>query len=113
MAFEKIAELKIREAIEAGEFDNLPNAGAPLDLEPYFAMPAHLRMAYSVLKSANCLPEEIYLLNDVARLEAELAAAGDPEMAARLSMALHHARLRLAVALERLRTAQGSRLKPA
>jgi Domain of unknown function (DUF1992) len=39
MAFERVAEQKIREAIQAGEFDNLPNAGARLDLEEYFAMP--------------------------------------------------------------------------
>lgn len=103
MAFEKIAETKIREAIDAGEFDDLPNAGTLLDLEPYFSMPAHLRMAYSVLKSANCLPEEIQLLNDVARLEAEVAAAADADIAARVSVDLRHARLRLAVALERLR----------
>jgi len=109
VAFEKIAETKIREAIDAGEFDNLPNAGAPLDLEPYFAMPAHLRMAYSLLKSANCLPEEIELLNDIARLEAAVAAAADAERAARLSMDLHHARFRLALALERLRAEPRSR----
>src|SRR5262245_13284826 len=59
MAFERIAELKIREAMQAGEFDDLPNAGARLDFEEYFRLPAHLRMAYSVLKSADCLPEEV------------------------------------------------------
>jgi hypothetical protein len=102
VAFERIAERKIREAIDAGEFDRLPNAGSRLDLESYFAMPDHLRMAYSVLKNANCLPEEVYLLNTVARLEAEITAAADSEIE-RLSMALQDARLRLALALERLR----------
>ena len=43
MAFEKTALRKIQEAIDAGEFDNLPNAGEKLDLDAYFAMPAHLR----------------------------------------------------------------------
>ena len=33
VAFEKIAQQKIQEAVEAGEFDNLPNAGQKLDLE--------------------------------------------------------------------------------
>jgi hypothetical protein len=95
--------MKIREAIDAGEFDRLPNAGSRLDLEPYFSMPAHLRMAYSVLKNANCLPEEVHLLNDIARLERELADAADAAAEARLSTALQAARLRLALALERLR----------
>src|SRR4029453_19232758 len=84
VAFDKIAEMKIREAIDAGEFDDLPNAGAQLDLEPYFAMPAHLRMAYSVIKSANCLPEEIQLLNDVAPLGAGVPSAADADIPARL-----------------------------
>ena len=45
MAFENLAQQKIQEAIEAGEFDNLPNAREKLDLDGYFALPAHLRMA--------------------------------------------------------------------
>jgi len=103
VAFEKIAQRKIQDAIEAGEFDNLPNAGGKLDLESYFALPAHLRMAYSVLKSANCVPEEIELLNDVARAEAALAAAADRDGREPLVRELDAARLRLNVALERMR----------
>jgi len=33
MAFEKIAEEKIQEAIATGEFDDLPGKGKPLDLD--------------------------------------------------------------------------------
>ena len=102
MAFEKIAQRKIQEAIDAGEFDGLSNAGQTLDLESYFALPPHLRMAYSVLKSANCVPQEIELLNDVARLEAALARA-DGATRDRLAREADAARLRLNVALERLR----------
>jgi DnaJ homologue, subfamily C, member 28, conserved domain len=104
VAFEKIAQQKIQEAIDAGEFDNLPNAGEKLDLESYFALPPHLRMAYSVLKSANCVPQEVDLLNDLARLEAELARTTQPDVRVRLTRELEHARLRLNVALDRLRT---------
>ena len=106
MAFERIAEQRINEAVEAGEFSNLPNAGEPLDLDSYFALPGHLRMAYSVLKSANCVPQEVELLNEVARLEAALAnegGASDAATHARLGADLQSARLRLAVALERLK----------
>jgi DnaJ-like protein len=102
VAFEKIAQQKIQEAIEAGEFDNLPNAGEKLDLESYFALPPHLRMAYSVLKSANCVPQEIELLHDVARAEADLASAEGSERPQRVRD-LEAARLRLNVALDRLR----------
>jgi hypothetical protein len=106
MAFERVAEQKIREAIQAGEFDNLPNAGARLDLEEYFAMPEDVRMAYSVLKSANCLPEEVALLSDIARLEAAIPAEHDAHRKAELSNGLQDARLRLALALERRRVSR-------
>jgi hypothetical protein len=104
MLFEKLAERKIREAIEAGEFDRLPNAGQPISLDQYFSLPEHLRMAYSVLKNANCLPEEVHLLNDVARLESALAGELEPVARERLLAELRDARLRLDVALERHRT---------
>jgi hypothetical protein len=103
VSFEKLAELKIREAMEAGEFDRLPNAGARIDLDGYFALPPHLRMAYSVLKSANCLPEEVLLLNDVAALESRLAGILDPATRERLTASLHDLRLRLAIALDRMK----------
>ncbi|MEZ5292508.1 MAG: DUF1992 domain-containing protein [Vicinamibacterales bacterium] len=101
MPFEKIAEQKIRAAMEAGEFDDLPGAGQPVDLEGYFALPHHLRAAYAVLKNANCAPEEVLLLRDVARLERAVADAGDasPE----LHRELEAARLKLSVAMERFR----------
>ena len=31
--YQKIIEKKIKEAVEKGEFDNLPGKGKPLDLE--------------------------------------------------------------------------------
>jgi hypothetical protein len=104
MPFEKLAERKIREAIEAGEFDRLPNAGQPISLDQYFSLPEHLRMAYSVLKNANCLPEEVHLLNDVARLESALAGELEPVARERLLAELRDARLRLDVALEHHRS---------
>jgi hypothetical protein len=113
VAFEKIAQQKIQAAMEAGEFDNLPNAGQPLDLDSYFALPAHLRMAYSVLKSANCVPEEVELLRETARLEAAYAAAADESARSRLASELERLRLRLAIALERHRVeARRSNIRP-
>ena len=108
MAFERIAEQRIREAMEAGEFDNLPNAGQRIDLEGYFSLPSHLRMAWSVLKSADCLLAEVLLLNDVARLEREVAQAA-PERRERVAAELRAAELRLALALERLQSESRAR----
>lgn len=58
----------------------------------------------SILKSANCLPVEIELLNEVARLETAAASAVGAEEQAGVAADLQQARLRLALALERLRT---------
>ena len=47
MSFSRIAENRIREAIERGEFDNLPGSGQPLSLEEYFSTPEDVRLAHS------------------------------------------------------------------
>ena len=101
MSFTRLAEARIRQAIEEGEFENLPNAGQPLDLEEYFRTPADLRMAYAILKSANCVPLEVEMLNEVARLEREASAATDPIARGRLQRTLAERRMELAVRLER------------
>ena len=66
MAFGRIAELRIREAISEGKFDRLPNSGQRLDLDWYFAMPEQLRLGYGLLKSNECAPIEVELLREIA-----------------------------------------------
>ena len=56
---QSIAERRIAEAQERGDFDNLPGTGRPLRLEDDSAVPEELRMAYKVLKNAGCLPPEL------------------------------------------------------
>jgi hypothetical protein len=72
MSFHRNADDKIKEAIAKGEFDNLPGKGKPLDLDAYLATPEDLRMGYSILKSANIIPEEIELLKQIERLKKSL-----------------------------------------
>jgi len=72
MSFQKSVDEKIEEAIAKGEFDNLPGKGKPLDLDAYFATPEHLRMGYSVLKSADIIPEEMELLREIECLKKSL-----------------------------------------
>lgn len=105
MIFDRIAELKIREAISEGKFDKLPNAGQPIDLQEYFETPADMRLAYSILKSANCVPEEVELLREIARLERALASddSQSVESADVYRRRLRDSRVRLAVLLERNR----------
>ena len=104
MSLAKIAENRIREAIARGEFDNLVGAGKPIDLEEYFRTPEELRMAYSVLKSARCLPEEVELMNEIATLDRELSGARSEDDRSRLRRRIRDRRLQLGMALDRQRT---------
>ncbi len=72
-------EAQIREAIERGDFDQLPNKGQPLDLSQWQKTPPHLRMTYTILKNAGYSPGEIQTKKDMAELRAmiELEAESD------------------------------------
>jgi hypothetical protein len=103
MSFTRLAEARIRQAIKDGEFENLPNSGQPLDLEEYFSAPAELRMAYSILKNANCVPVEVEILKDIARLEAAIDGESHSVERANLQRKLADRKTELAVRLERRR----------
>jgi len=72
MSFHRNADEKIKEAIARGEFDNLPGKGRPLDLDAYFATPEDLRIGYSLLKTADIIPEEMELLKQIEGLNKSL-----------------------------------------
>jgi hypothetical protein len=77
--FDKIAEERIREAIDHGEFDDLPGKGQPLVLEDDSHLPADLRMAYKILKNADCLPAELELRKEIRTTEALLSGIQDTQ----------------------------------
>lgn len=62
-----VAERKIQEAIEAGEFDNLALAGKPINLDenPYETF--EQRMMGKVLKNAGALPEWMQMEKDLLK----------------------------------------------
>ncbi|GGH75799.1 hypothetical protein GCM10010978_16020 [Compostibacillus humi] len=54
-----IVEEKIKEAIENGEFDNLPGMGKPLNLrEELQGLSPEVRRAYKILKHAGYIPDD-------------------------------------------------------
>jgi hypothetical protein len=75
--FEKIVEERIRRAIEKGDFEALSGAGEPLALEDDSHIPEDLRLAYKILKNAECLPPEVELRKDIEKTEDLLAALPD------------------------------------
>jgi hypothetical protein len=72
-----IIEQKIKEAQEKGEFDNLPGKGKPLNLEDDSRVPEDLRLAYKILKNADCLPPELELKKEIRQMEDMLADIPD------------------------------------
>lgn len=76
---DKIAEERIREAAERGEFDDLPGKGKPLALEDDSHLPPDIRLAYKVLKNANCLPVELQLRKEIRTTEALLSGIKDTQ----------------------------------
>lgn len=62
---EIVAERKIKNAIDAGEFDDVPGMGEPVDLTIDPFTPVHLRIAHKVLKNARSLPEWLQLEKEI------------------------------------------------
>jgi hypothetical protein len=67
--FEKIIEERIRRAQQKGEFKNLEGAGKPLILENNDHVSEDLRLAYKILKNADCLPPEIEIKKEIQQTE--------------------------------------------
>ena len=76
-ALHRLAEERIRDAIQRGEFDNLPGLGKPLNLEDDRHIPEDLRLAYKVLKNADCLPPELELKKEISKAEELLSSMED------------------------------------
>ena len=91
----------IQDAIARGEFDNLPGAGKPIDLSAYFDTPEEVRIAYSVLKSADILPQEAELLKEITALKDAVDAEQNAAKKKRLLKALDDKRLAFNLLMER------------
>jgi len=100
-AFDRIAEERIARAAAAGEFDRLPGAGRPLELDDDPLVPPEVRMSNRILKNAGCLPPELETLKEARDAQHDLAKARELEAA-------RAARRRLAALQMRLE-ASGSR----
>lgn len=77
--FDEIIERRIKEAQAKGEFDDLPGRGQPLPIDDDRHIPEDLRMAYKVLKNANCLPPEVELRKDISQMKDMLDAMPDEQ----------------------------------
>ena len=103
MSIESAIERQIKEAMARGEFDNLSGKGKPLDLEAYFNTPEDLRMAYSILKSNDFVPEEVEIMKEISSLKDRLGTIGDESEQATLRKKLEERSLALSLLLDRRR----------
>lgn len=66
---ENLIEIKIKQAMYDGEFDNLPGKGEPLNLDKMSNVPEHLRAGYQLLKNSGFVPEELRLKKEMESLK--------------------------------------------
>ena len=97
-AVDLVVEERIQEALRRGDFDDLPGAGRPLDLDDAPLVPPELRVAYRILKNTGYVPPEILERREIAELEGAIAGIADVE-----------ARRRALAKLAVLRTKLGAR----
>lgn len=67
-----LAEQRIQEAQQRGDFDALSGSGRPLALEDEPLVPPEVRAIYRVLKHAGFVPPEVQQLREAAELEARM-----------------------------------------
>lgn len=98
--FLKIVEEKIREAMEKGEFDDLPGKGKPLAFDAA-AVPEDKRLAYKVLKNAGCLPPELELKKEIVALRELISAIDDGAEKAEKTRELDFKLMRFGIMMKR------------
>lgn len=100
--FDSIAERRIREAQERGEFDDLPGMGLPLTLDDDTLVPEDLRVAYRLLKNAGFVPPELAAHGEIRQLEQLLQAAETDDERRRLLSRLNYLLTRTAAGRPRV-----------
>lgn len=93
--FEKIVEERILAAARKGAFDNLPGKGKPLPNDDLDHVPEDLKMAYRILKNADCVPPEIEIKKEICRTEELLAGMKDTEQKYKILKKLNFLIMRL------------------
>ncbi len=100
-AFEIVAERKIVEAMERGEFDNNPLAGKPLPPDGLDNVSPELRMALKIMKNAGIVPEEIELRKQISSINDLLRICASDEEKVKLRVKLNEKQLRYNMLMEK------------
>ena len=100
-SFDRIVEALIKEAMERGEFDNLPGKGKPIDLTQYFETPEEVRMAHSVLKNAGMTSREVELLKEIAGLKQAVEVVREEKKRKEIERQIRQKQVEFSMMLER------------
>jgi len=100
MAFDRIVEAMIKEAMERGEFDNLHGQGKPIDLTEYFETPEEVRLAHSMLKNAGMPSREVDLLKEIAELKQLHGALLDEKKKQEIAQKIQHRQVEFNLMME-------------
>src|SRR5919108_2236667 len=88
-------------AMSDGEFDDLPGAGRPLELEDISQVPSELRLAYKMLRNAGVLPPEAELRREIYSLGRLIDEAPEGEERERLRREWRLRQLHYSILIER------------
>ena len=99
--FAKVAEFKIREAIEKGELKDLPGVGKPIIIENMAFVPEEDRIAYIIMKNSGLIPNEIALLKEIESLEKSIDQCQDVENKNLLKKRLGETSIRYSIIMEK------------
>ncbi|MCP4666359.1 MAG: DUF1992 domain-containing protein [Deltaproteobacteria bacterium] len=94
-AFQRIVEKRIKEAQKRGTFDDLPGSGEPLEFEDDSRIPEDLRLAYKILKNADCLPPELLLKKEIKKMEDMLENIPDEREKCRMIKSINYKIMKL------------------
>lgn len=97
------AEKIIEEWMTQTPSENLPGKGRPLDLDEYFRWPEDYRLAYSLLKNAGYVPEEVEQLREIGRLKEQISQSTDDGLRKGLKSRLEQEQVSLNIRLEKRR----------
>ena len=92
---QRICEQRIQEAMQRGEFDDLPGYGKPVAPSDDSMVPEDLRLAYKMLRDAGYLPPEMSLQAEIRSLQDLLDRIDDEDDRNRLRIAINERSLRL------------------
>ena len=101
MAFERLVEALIQQAMERGEFDSLSGKGKPIDLTEYFETPEEVRLANSILKNAGMTSREVELLKEIAELKQVLAAVLDGKKKQKIGRQIQQKQVEFSLLMDR------------